>query len=162
MTDLEKELARLINEYKSTIYSVCMMFAERKEETDDLVQEALIHLWQGFKSSGDVCKSWAWRVTMNSCISIDRKKKKRNEECPMTADIERVMQSSDASNRNTNVQMLYDRIHHLNPFDRAIVMLWLEGMPYDEIAEIIGITTKNVSVRLIRIKDQLKKMNYGK
>lgn len=162
MTDLEKEFARLINEYKSTIYSVCMMFAERKEETDDLVQEALIHLWQGFNNSENVCKSWVWRVTMNSCISIDRKRKKRNEECPMTADIERVMQSSDASNRNTNVQMLYDRIHQLNPFDRAIVMLWLEGMPYDEIAEIIGITTKNVSVRLIRIKDQLKKMNYGK
>lgn len=80
----------------------------------------------------------------------------------MTADIERVMQSTDASNRNGNVQMLYDRIHQLNPFDRAIVLLWLEGMPYDEIAEIIGITTKNVSVRLIRIKDQLKKMNNGK
>lgn len=162
MTDSEKEFTQLINEYKSTIYSVCMMFAERKEETDDLVQEALIHLWQGFIGSENVCKSWVWRVTMNSCISIDRKKKKRSDECPMTADIERVMQSTDASNRNANVQMLYDRIHQLNPFDRAIVLLWLEGMPYDEIAEIIGITTKNVSVRLIRIKDQLKKMNNGK
>lgn len=162
MTDSEKEFTQLINKYKSTIYSVCMMFAERKEETDDLVQEALIHLWQGFKGSENVCKSWVWRITMNSCISIDRKKKKRSDECPMTADIERVMQSTDASNRNANVQMLYDRIHQLNPFDRAIVLLWLEGMPYDEIAEIIGITTKNVSVRLIRIKDQLKKMNNGK
>lgn len=162
MNDLEKEFTRLINEYKSTIYSVCMMFAERKEETDDLVQEALIHLWQGFRNSENVCKSWVWRVTMNSCISIDRKRKKRDEECLMTADIERMMQSSDTGNRNTNVQMLYDRIHQLNPFDRAIVLLWLEGMPYDEIAEIIGITTKNVSVRLIRIKDQLKKMNNGK
>lgn len=162
MNDLEKEFTRLINEYKSTIYSLCMMFAERKEETDDLVQEALIHLWQGFRNSENVCKSWVWRVTMNSCISIDRKRKKRDEECLMTADIERMMQSSDTGNRNTNVQMLYDRIHQLNPFDRAIVLLWLEGMPYDEIAEIIGITTKNVSVRLIRIKDQLKKMNNGK
>lgn len=162
MTDLEKEFTRLIKEYKSTIYSVCMMFAERKEETDDLVQEALVHLWQGFKSSEDICKSWVWRVTMNSCISIDRKRKKRDDEYPMTADIERVMRGTDESNRNTNVQMLYDRIHQLNPFDRAIVLLWLEGMPYEEIGEIIGITTKNVSVRLIRIKDQLKKMNNGK
>ena len=58
--------------------------------------------------------------------------------------------------------MLYDRIHRLNPFDRAIVMLWLEGTSYDEIGEIMGITTKNVSVRLLRIKEQLKKMNDGK
>jgi RNA polymerase sigma-70 factor (ECF subfamily) len=70
--------------------------------------------------------------------------------------------NNDEGNRNANVRLLYDRIHQLNPFDRAIVMLWLDGMPYDEIGEIIGITTKNVSVRLIRIKEQLKKMNNGK
>jgi RNA polymerase sigma-70 factor (ECF subfamily) len=139
-----------------------MMFAESPDETDDLVQEALINLWRGFKTADDVCKSWVWRVTMNSCITIDRKKKRKNcSECPLTADMESVM-NSDETNRNANVRLLYDRIHQLNPFDRAIVMLWLDGMPYDEIGEIIGITTKNVSVRLIRIKEQLKKMNNGK
>lgn len=138
------------------------MFAESPDETDDLVQEALINLWRGFKTADDVCKSWVWRVTMNSCITIDRKKKRKNSsECPLTADMESVM-NSDETNRNANVRLLYDRIHQLNPFDRAIVMLWLDGMPYDEIGEIMGITTKNVSVRLIRIKEQLKKMNNGK
>lgn len=51
------------------------------------------------------------------------------------------------------VRQLYERIHRLKPFDRAIVLLWLEGMPYDEIASIVGIMVKNVSVRLYRIKD---------
>lgn len=137
------------------------MFAESPDETDDMVQEALINLWRGFQKADDVCKSWVWRVTMNSCITIDRKKRKRSSECPLTVDIEDMLHS-DENNRNTNVKILYDRIHQLNPFDRAIVMLWLDGMPYDEIGEIIGITTKNVSVRLIRIKEQLKKMNNGK
>ena len=137
------------------------MFAESPDETDDMVQEALINLWRGFQKADDVCKSWVWRVTMNSCITIDRKKRKRSSECPLTADIEDMLHS-DENNRNTNVKILYDRIHQLNPFDRAIIMLWLDGMPYDEIGEIIGITTKNVSVRLIRIKEQLKKMNNGK
>ena len=138
------------------------MFAESPDETDDMVQEALINLWRGFQKADDICKSWVWRVTMNSCITIDRKKKRKNSsECPLTADMESVM-NSDETNRNANVRLLYDRIHQLNPFDRAIIMLWLDGMPYDEIGEIIGITTKNVSVRLIRIKEQLKKMNNGK
>lgn len=164
MTELETQFTRLVHEYKSTVYSVCMMFAESPDETDDLVQEALINLWRGFQSADNVCKTWVWRVTMNSCITLDRKKKKRKDECPLTADMERIMQSSDDtnSNRNANVKMLYDRIHQLNAFDRAIVMLWLEGMPYDEIGDIVGISTKNVSVRLIRIKEQLKKMNNGK
>lgn len=137
------------------------MFAESPDETDDMVQEALINLWRGFQKADDICKSWVWRVTMNSCITIDRKKRKRSSKCPLTADIEDMLHS-DENNRNTNVKILYDRIHQLNPFDRAIIMLWLDGMPYDEIGEIIGITTKNVSVRLIRIKEQLKKMNNGK
>ena len=162
MTEQEERFTKLVREYKNTVYTVCMMFAESPNETDDLVQEALINLWRGFKTADDVCKSWVWRVTMNSCITIDRKKKRKNSsECPLTADMESVM-NSDETNRNANVRLLYDRIHQLNPFDRAIVMLWLDGMPYDEIGEIMGITTKNVSVRLIRIKEQLKKMNNGK
>lgn len=162
MTEQEERFTKLVREYKNTVYTVCMMFAESPDETDDLVQEALINLWRGFKTADDVCKSWVWRVTMNSCITIDRKKKRKSSsECPLTADMESVM-NSDETNRNANVRLLYDRIHQLNPFDRAIVMLWLDGMPYDEIGEIVGITTKNVSVRLIRIKEQLKKMNNGK
>lgn len=139
-----------------------MMFADKPEDTDDLVQEALINLWRGFQKADDVCKSWVWRVSMNSCITIDRKRKKRSSECPLTADMESVMNNCDESDRNNNIKLLYDRIHQLNAFDRAIVMLWLEGMPYEEIGDIVGISTKNVSVRLIRIKEQLKKMNNGK
>ena len=161
MKEQEERFTQLVREYKNTIYTVCMMFAESLDETDDMVQEALINLWRGFQKADDICKSWVWRVTMNSCITIDRKKRKRSSECPLTADIEDMLHS-DENNRNTNVKILYDRIHQLNPFDRAIIMLWLDGMPYDEIGEIIGITTKNVSVRLIRIKEQLKKMNNGK
>ena len=162
MTEQEERFTKLVREYKNTVYTVCMMFAESPDETDDLVQEALINLWRGFKTADDVCKSWVWRVTMNSCITIDRKKKRKSSsECPLTADMESLM-NSDETNRNANVRLLYDRIHQLNPFDRAIVMLWLDGMPYDEIGEIMGITTKNVSVRLIRIKEQIKKMNNGK
>jgi RNA polymerase sigma-70 factor (ECF subfamily) len=55
--------------------------------------------------------------------------------------------------------MLHARIQRLQPFDRAIVLLWLENMSYDEIAQIVGINVKNVSVRLYRIKEQLKQMN---
>jgi RNA polymerase sigma-70 factor (ECF subfamily) len=55
--------------------------------------------------------------------------------------------------------MLHSRIHRLQPFDRAIVLLWLENLSYEEIASIVGISVKNVSVRLFRIKEELKKMS---
>jgi RNA polymerase sigma-70 factor (ECF subfamily) len=57
------------------------------------------------------------------------------------------------------IKMLQRRIRQLGPFDRAIVLLWLEDLSYAEIGEIVGISEKNVSVRLVRIREQLKKMN---
>ena len=96
-------------------------------------------------------------MSFNTCISQERKKK-RTSAIPLTMGIDLF---NDKDDDTKQVKMLYDRIHRLKPFDRAIVLLWLEGMPYDEIAAIVGITTKNVSVRLYRIKEELKQMsNY--
>jgi RNA polymerase sigma-70 factor (ECF subfamily) len=65
----------------------------------------------------------------------------------------------DSDDDSRQVQMLRERISRLGPFDRAIVLLWLENMTYDEIGAIVGISAKNVSVRLVRIREQLKKMS---
>ena len=54
---------------------------------------------------------------------------------------------------------LRKRIAKLGQFDRAIILLWLENISYEEIAAIMGITVKNVSVRLYRIKEELKNMS---
>jgi RNA polymerase sigma-70 factor (ECF subfamily) len=153
----EAEFGRIIRENKGTIYTVCYMFSKDKEEVDDLFQEALIKLWQGFSSfqgKSDL-KTWIYKVTLNSCISIDRKKKNRKTQ-PLMEGIN-LFDKNDADNKQTD--MLHARIQRLQPFDRAIVLLWLENMSYQEIAQIVGIEVKNVSVRLYRIKEQLKQMN---
>lgn len=63
----------------------------------------------------------------------------------------------DRDEDTTQIKMLYNRISRLKHFDRAIVLLWLENFSYEEIAAIVGISVKNVSVRLFRIKEELKK-----
>ena len=62
----------------------------------------------------------------------------------------------DNDSDTRQVKQLYERINRLGVF--AIILLWLEGIPYDEIADIVGISTKNVSVKLYRIREQLKNM----
>jgi len=66
---------------------------------------------------------------------------------------------SDTDDDTKQIQQLYNRINKLGPIDRAIILLWLENMSYDDIGKIIGISTKNVSVKLVRIKEQLKNMS---
>ena len=156
MKQTEKEFAALVKEQKSTIYSICYMFSKDKDEIDDLFQETLIHLWQGFEKFRNESKieTWVYRVTMNTCISMDRQAKRRGEHIPLAVDID-LFDENDKDMEQ--VQMLYKRIQKLGLFDRAIIMLWLENLSYDEIGEIVGISAKNVSVRLARIREQLKK-----
>lgn len=153
---MEREFSQLVKAHKSTIYTVCYMFSKDADEVNDLFQEILVNLWRGFdkfEGRSDI-RTWFYRVSLNTCISIDRKKK-RNKAIPLSMDIN-LYEDNDADTRQ--VKMLYDRISRLAPFDRAIVLLWLEGIAYDEIGQIVGISAKNVSVKLVRIREQLKKL----
>lgn len=161
MNALEKQFAQTAAEHKSTIYTVCYMFSQDADEVNDLFQEVLVNLWKGFESfehRSDI-KTWIYRVALNTCISIDRKKKvstilqRRQATERLTMDINLF---EDRDEDTKQVDMLHKRISKLQPFDRAIVLLWLENLSYEEIGQIVGITTKNVSVRLFRIREQLK------
>lgn len=156
MEQQEKNFSRMIREQKATIYTVCYMFSKDKEEIDDLFQEVLVKLWQGydsFQGKSDL-RTWIYRVSLNTCISIDRKKKRRKTQ-PLLEGVD-LFDKNDADNSQTD--MLHERIGKLQAFDRAIVLLWLENLSYEEIAQIVGISVKNVSVKLYRIKEQLKQM----
>ena len=65
----------------------------------------------------------------------------------------------DTDEGTQQIRRLKERINKLGVFDRAIILLWIENMTYEEIGAIVGISTKNVSVRLFRIKEQLKKIS---
>lgn len=155
---MELKFTQTIREHKGTIYTVCYMFSNNPQEVADLFQEILINLWKGFpkfRSDSNV-RTWIYRVSLNTCISSERKESRNKDTLPLKMDIN-LFDDSDEDSKQ--VQMLRARISKLGPFDRAIVLLWLENLSYDEIGAIVGISAKNVSVRLVRIKDQLKKMS---
>ena len=157
MTDTERQFAKTVREHKSTIYTVCYMFSKDDDEVNDLFQEVLINLWKGYDSFGhrsDI-RTWIYRVALNTCISLDRKKR-RSGTVRLAMDIN-LFEDRDEDTRQ--VDLLHKRISRLQPFDRAIVLLWLEDLSYEEIGQIVGISTKNVSVRLFRIREQLKNMS---
>lgn len=152
----EKKFARMVRANKSTIYMVCYMFSSDEDEVADLFQEVLIRVWRGlpsFNEQSDI-KTWIYRVALNTCISIDRKKN-RHPETRLSMDINLF---SDDDKETEQIKILHKRISQLLPLDRAIVLLWLENVSYDEIGAIVGISAKNVGVRLVRIREQLKAM----
>ena len=157
MDALEQQFAQMVREHKTTIYTVCYMFSKDEDEVNDLFQEVLINLWkgyEGFKGQSDI-KTWIYRVSLNTCISIDRKKKSRKKaEVGMGVSL-----LSEGGENSKQIRMLHERINRLEIFDRAIILLWLENQSYEEIAASVGISVKNVSVRLLRIKKKLMEMS---
>lgn len=156
--DKEHEFELLVRQHKRTIYTVCYMFSTNKDEIDDLFQEILIRLWNGFDrfEGRSSAKTWIYRVALNTAINQDRKERRRPQTVPLTVDID----PYEADNPQTQqIRVLYDRISRLDLIDRSLILLWLEGISYDEIGAIIGISPNNVGVKLTRIKEKLVKMS---
>lgn len=158
MDSKEQEFTDLVTKYKTTIYTVCYFYSKDKEEAEDYFQEILVNLWRGIDgfSGNSSLKTWIWKVSLNTCSNMERKKKRSPQTVPLSVDMD-LYNDSDA--RSEQIRMLYDRISRLGMFDRAIILLWLDGMSYQDIADVVGITVANVTTRLYRIKEQLKSMS---
>ena len=67
--------------------------------------------------------------------------------------------SEEIDDRALQTKRLYARINRLGLVDRGIILFWLEGLSYEEIGAVMGISVKNVSFQLHLIKEELKKSN---
>ena len=157
MKQEEEIFARLVREHKSTIYTVCYMFSKDEDEVQDLFQETLINMWKGMGGFREESKidTWIYSVALNTCLTQERKKKREVKKVPLNMDVN-YFEDNDANAKQARI--LHQRISQLAYVDRALVMLWLDGMSYDEMGAVVGISAQNVATKLFRIKEQLKKM----
>lgn len=158
MNSKEQQFMNIIREHEQTIYTVCYMFSKDEEEVNDLYQDILVRLWKGFETfegKSDI-RTWIYRVSLNYCINFSNRQKKQRE-C-LNLDTGFLSEGSNLE-KNLQIKRLYKRINMLGLIDRSVVLLWLEGLSYDEIGAILGISVKNVSFKLVRIKEKLKKMS---
>lgn len=121
-------------------------------DRDDLIQEATIALWRDRErllSLGSVQQAaLTWRIARNAVIDALRR----------TENTEALPEGHDQiAEDRTLVEQLHERIALLPEPDRTIVHMQLEGYSYEEIGAELGITEKNVSVRLVRIKEKIRK-----
>jgi RNA polymerase sigma factor (sigma-70 family) len=101
-----------------------------------------------------------YSVCLNTALTY-RKKLKKSESL---STVHNQIPASPASNKEEVTEMLSQAISTLSEVNKAIMLLYLEDMSYDEIAEITGLTRSNVSVRIVRAKKELEgklKENIG-
>jgi RNA polymerase sigma-70 factor (ECF subfamily) len=140
------------------IYKICNLYAA-EEDREDLKQEIIYQLWQSFPSfRGDSkFQTWIYRVALNTAMLGLRARKVKYTSLS-EQDYEVPDESSLGNPGEDRARQLYNHITKLKDLDKTIIFLYLERCSYEEIAEITGISTKNVSVRLVRIREQLRRL----
>jgi RNA polymerase sigma-70 factor, ECF subfamily len=159
VVESEKPFVNLINENQGLIHKVCMMYANDRDARNDLFQEIVLQLWRSFPTFRGEAKitTWMYRIALNTAISGLRKQGRSIK----TEDIrEKHFNFSDDRDDTLeeNYQKLQWAIRQLTEIERAMIMMALDEIPYEEIAETIGITQNNVRVRMNRIREKIKKL----
>jgi len=156
------EFLSTIDTHKKIIYKVVNSYCKNKEDRKDLEQEIIIQLWNSFDkyNAGYKYSTWMYRIALNVAISFYRKEKKwfvindfYNEDSIYSIADE----NENKTELDHNIALLQEFINKLNELDRALMLLYLEEKPYDEVAEILGISKTNVATKISRLKLKLKK-----
>lgn len=156
----EQKFKELLAENKVMIYRLCYAYLYNKEDVDDLFQEIMINIWNSldrFRNESKV-STWIYRIAVNSAL-MHNKKEQKIKAVFSPLDLDRCDRREDDTNeyqkKEEQIEKLRKAITYLKKQDRLIISLVLEGMKYEEISEIMGITMSNVGVKINRIKSNL-------
>jgi RNA polymerase sigma-70 factor, ECF subfamily len=152
----EKEFVDKIQKHQGILHKICFVYSNSNADKEDLYQEIVLQLWKSYPLFRQEAKfsTWMYRVALNTAITLNKKtaifENYKTELSDEYANAEVIDYSEDT-------KILYKAISKLSKIEKAIIMLWLEEKKYSEIAEILGISEKNVSVKLVRSKKKLAK-----
>lgn len=155
--DLAAQFETQINEHRRILYKICNVYCPNPDDREDLAQEILAQLWHSYESFDGRClfSTWMYRVALNTAITFTRREFTRKRYVISVE--EKLLASVPAREKDSaELRMLYDLIDGLDPLNKAMVLLYLDGNSYQEISDVLGITSTNVATKLNRLKENLR------
>ena len=156
---LENTFLTALEQNQQKLLRICSVYAKNSEDTKDLFQEVLIHIWQAmpsFKAKSSIA-TWMFRITLNVCLRFRSKQIKKKDRIINIDSIiyENMGATAEGNDQNEQLILLRNCIRKLNEADKAVISLYLEELPYKEISNITGLTDNTVAVKVKRIKKKL-------
>ena len=150
----------MVRRNSGIVFKVCLVFSDRRSESiRDLYQDIMLDLCNGYPSfRGESAEStWVYRVALNRALHNRRSDRRRQCYVELTremCDTIALLPESDPM-----VERLYELVDRLEPEDRALILLYLDGYKPRQMAEICGCADSTVKNRITIIRKKLKKMN---
>ena len=159
--NISQEFIAFVNNHKKLIYKVCRMYCRDDSQIKDVGQEILAQLWTAFPKykCGFKASTWVYRISLNTAISYYRREKKHHAH---RADIDQsiffLAEEHKSDDSEEQIRFLYNILAQFSELDRALLLLYLDENPYEDIAGVLGITVTNVATKISRLKQRLRKL----
>lgn len=160
----EAYFIELTEHYGQLVNRICLSYADSSADFDDLRQDVWINVWKsldGFREDSSI-DTWIYRVTLNTCVSCLRKRKRSVLTSPIDGIFPEPAEDEASDYMRERIRVLHGLISRLSPLDKAIMTMHLDDRSNAEIAEVTGLTKGNVATRLSRIKSRLSTELNGK
>lgn len=143
-------------EHRGIILRIARASTFNLPDQEDLIQEISVQIWNSIPKFSGHCKAstWVYRVALNTAITWGQKERRQREKKrDLSANLQFLKPTPEP--QNERLEWIYEQIRQFDPIDRSLMLLHLDGQSYLEIAEILGISEKNVGVKLSRLRQSL-------
>jgi RNA polymerase sigma-70 factor (ECF subfamily) len=150
-----------LGEHRGILVKVTRSFADSAADSADLEQELMLQIWESLPSYRRQAKpsTWLYRVCLNTALTWHRGTARRERLLEPMADHDSLAANGSSPAESAGdrelIDKLYAAIQGIPEFDRALVLLMLDGLAYREMAEITGLTENHVGVALTRARRRL-------
>ncbi|MFO0820034.1 MAG: RNA polymerase sigma factor [Pirellulales bacterium] len=153
MNQRQADFESLIARNRGRLLAIARAYGDM--ERDDLLQEILLQVWRSMdrfenRSSPD---TWCYRIALNTAFSWLRSQQRRNDRLKVVSN--ETDSVPGAPQVDDSVRLLERFMRELNPIDRAVLLMFLENLSEESIAETLGSSIGAIRVRLHRIKSRL-------
>lgn len=156
----ETHFHRWLRDHTGLMLKVVRACAETPHDQEDLFQDVLVNLWSSIPNfRGDSKETtWIYRVSINTALVWQRGERRRqHHHAILLNEAAAPMPSSPDEKRvgNELIERMYAAIRQLPKVDASLALMHLDGLRYQEMSEVLGISENYIGVKLTRIRKQL-------
>lgn len=163
--DIKEQFLDMMERHIGIVVKISGAYAKIREDREDLMHDITLELWKSFKRFDGSCKisTWMYRIALNTSMNYKRKLNKSPIHTSMSdSGSKEIIPWLTQPDNVPELEILYSCIEELSEINKAITLLYLDGNSHEEISIIMGISKTNVSTRIGRIKEELKKTAISK
>ena len=148
-----------VKAHSNKLYGYAMRFLRNTEDAEDILQDVFEKLWLNRKKvEVEKAKSWMFTTAHNAMLNLINKKSR----VQLPGDENLPESSKKDLNKFESNQVVDRAVNILPPIQKSIILLRdLEGYSYEEIGDMLSLSSSQVKVYLFRARNKIKKQLKG-